>query len=99
MNDAHEALTCRDPRCEPHHSTEALLDWRDDLSQQIARLAETYGERGGSVREAKYARRGLEIAHRQLVEVTDALRDRGLAVGVPASVDEIKRTAQQEAHA
>ena len=92
MTMTHEAVTCRDIRCEPHHATEMLLDRCDRLHEQMARLAETYGSLG-PVREMKAARRAIEVTHRQLVEVTDALRDRGLPVEAPSTVDQIKQEA------
>jgi hypothetical protein len=53
----HQATSCRDFRCEPHHPTETLLDYRDDLSDQLARHAERYGS-PGPVRQTKAIARG-----------------------------------------
>jgi len=88
----HEAVTCADLRCEPHHSTEMLLDHCAYLHAQLADLAETYGS-PGPVRKTKAARRGIEVVHRELVEVTGALRERGLPVEAPSTVDQIKQEA------
>jgi len=88
----HEAVTCRDIRCEPHHATEMLLDHCDRLHEQLARLAETYGS-SGPVRDMKAARRAIEVVHRELTDVCDALRERGLPVEAPSTVDQIKQEA------
>ena len=42
---------------------------------------------------AKRARKVIEVVHRELTNITDTLRARGLSLDVPTTVDQIQQEA------